>query len=305
MEWAPVSGVLPPLNPSEWERIFALYQQIPEFQVVNQDMDLEEFKTIFWWEYIHRLWGRLIGVAFAGPFLWFLWRRRLRRGLAPHLVVIFVLGGLQGALGWFMVASGFVERSDVSQYRLVAHLAAATLIYAYVLWVAFGLLLPGPAASPDARTRSLRRLMAGFAGLVGLTMASGGFVAGLDAGFIYNTFPLMDGRLVPAGYGALQPWVLNLFENIEAVQFDHRLLASATAAGALGLWLWSRRLALAAPARAVCTLVLAMVGVQFALGVAALLLVVPVWLGALHQGSALVLLAVTLLAVHLLRPAAA
>ena len=304
MEWAPISGALPPLSQSEWERLFALYRQIPEYQQVNRGMGLDEFKRIFWWEYIHRLWGRLIGVVFAGPFLWFLVRRRLRRGLPPHLLAIFALGGLQGALGWFMVASGFIERSDVSQYRLVAHLVAATIIYAYVLWVAFVVLLPDPPMSPDTRTRSLRRLMAGFAGLIGLTIASGGFVAGLDAGFIYNTFPLMDGRLVPADYAALQPWPLNLFENVAAVQFNHRLLASVTAAGALGLWLWSRRLALTVPARSVCTLVLAMVGVQFALGVSTLVLVVPVWLGALHQGCALILLAVALLAVRLLRPTA-
>jgi heme a synthase len=266
-------------------------------------MGLDEFKTIFWWEYIHRLWGRLIGVVFAVPFLWFWLRRRLRRELVPHLLVMFLLGGLQGALGWYMVASGFAARTDVSQYRLVAHLAAAVAIYAYILWVALGLLLPRPEPSADRRIGRLRRLLAGLAGLVALTMAAGGFVAGLDAGFIYNTFPLMDGRLVPDDYGVLRPWLLNLFENVAAVQFDHRALATLTAATAFGLWLYSRRLRLAPRARAACTLVLAGTAGQFALGIAALVLVVPVWLGALHQAGALILLALTLMAIHLLRPA--
>lgn len=304
MEWAPVSGALPPLSDGEWQRVFALYQQIPEYQQINRGMSLAEFKSIFWWEYIHRLWGRLIGVVFAVPFLWFWLRRRLRRELVPHLAVMFLLGGLQGALGWYMVASGFAARTDVSQYRLVAHLGAAVAIYAYILWVAYGLLLPHPEPSVDRRTGRLRRLMAGLAALVALTMAAGGFVAGLDAGFIYNTFPLMDGRVVPEDYGALRPWILNLFENVAAVQFDHRVLAMLTAAAALGLWLHARRLTLAPRARAAVTLVLAGTAGQFALGIAALVLVVPVWLGALHQAGAMILLALTLLALHLLRPAA-
>ena len=304
MEWAPLSGALPPLSDGEWRRLFALYQQIPEYQQINRGMSLAEFKTIFWWEYVHRLWGRLIGVVFAVPFLWFLWRRRLRRPLVPHLLAMFVLGGLQGALGWYMVASGFAARTDVSQYRLVAHLAAAAAIYAYVLWLAIALLVPQPEPSADPRTGRLRRLMAGLAGLVAATMAAGGFVAGLDAGFIYNTFPLMGGRLVPGEYGDLRPWALNLFENAAAVQFNHRVLATLTAAAAIGLWLYSRRLRLAPRARTACALVLAATAAQFALGVAALMLVVPVWLGALHQGLAFVLLALSLLAVHRLRPAA-
>ena len=301
MEWAPVSGALPPLNDAEWQRMFALYRQIPEYQEINRGMSLAEFKTIFWWEYIHRLWGRLIGIVFAMPFFWFLVRHRLRRELVPHLVAMFILGGLQGALGWYMVASGFAARTDVSQYRLVAHLAAATAIYAYILWVAIGLLIPQPTPNRDARTVGLHRLFAGFAGVVALTMAAGGFVAGLDAGFIYNTFPLMDSRLVPADYGDMQPWIVNLFENVAAVQFDHRVLATLTACAAIGLWLYSRRLDVSPATRTACTLVLAMTAMQFALGVAALILVVPVWLGALHQAGAFVLLALVLLALRLSR----
>ncbi|MCH8997472.1 MAG: COX15/CtaA family protein [Proteobacteria bacterium] len=303
MEWAPVAGALPPLGAAEWERVFALYRQIPEYREWGGAMSLAEFKTIFWWEYVHRLWGRLIGVVFLVPFLWFLLRRRLRPGLAPHLVVMFGLGGLQGALGWYMVASGFAERTDVSQYRLVAHLGAAVAIYAYILWIALGLLVPRPSPSPDARTAGLRALLIALSLLVLIAMASGGFVAGLNAGLVFNTFPLMDGDLVPAGYGRMEPWPVNLFENQIAVQFNHRALAVASAAAAVLAWLWSRRLRLSPRARGACTLVLAMALAQFGLGVATLLLVVPVGLAALHQAGALALLTLTLWAIHVVRAA--
>ncbi len=303
MEWAPVTGALPPLTTAEWERVFAIYRQIPEFTELNRDMTLAEFKTIFWWEYVHRLWGRAIGLVFLVPFLWFLLRRRIRRGLTPHLAVMFLLGGLQGALGWYMVASGFAGRTDVSQYRLVAHLGAAVAIYLYMLWVALGLLLPAPDTSPDPRARSLRRLLVGLLALAPATLASGGFVAGTNAGLVYNTFPLMDGELVPTGYGLLAPWVLNLFENEIAVQFNHRLLAVATAGLALVLWLRSRRLDHSARARQACELVLAMAVLQFGLGVATLLLGVPIGLAALHQAGALGLVSLALWAVFVLRPA--
>jgi cytochrome c oxidase assembly protein subunit 15 len=303
MEWAPVTGALPPLSTAEWERVFAIYRQIPEYTELNRDMTLAEFKTIFWWEYVHRLWGRAIGVVFLVPFLWFLLRGRIRRALAPHLVVMFLLGGLQGALGWYMVASGFAERTDVSQYRLVAHLGAAVAIYLYILWVALGLLLPKLEASPDPRARSLRRLLVALTALALATLASGGFVAGTNAGLVYNSFPLMDGEWVPSGYGLMEPWVLNLFENEIAVQFNHRLLAVMTVGLACALWLWSRRLELSARARQACELVLAMAVLQFGLGVATLLMVVPVRLAALHQAGALGLVTLALWAVFVLRPA--
>ncbi len=303
MEWAPVTGALPPLSTAEWERVFAIYRQIPEYTELNRDMTLAEFKTIFWWEYVHRLWGRAIGVVFLVPFLWFLLRGRIRRALAPHLVVMFLLGGLQGALGWYMVASGFAERTDVSQYRLVAHLGAAVAIYLYILWVALGLLLPKLEASPDPRAGVLRRLLVALTALALTTLASGGFVAGTNAGLVYNTFPLMDGELVPSGYGLMAPWVRNLFENEIAVQFNHRLLAVLIVGLAFALWLWSRRLDLSAQARQACELVLAMAVLQFGLGVATLLLVVPVGLAALHQAGALGLVTLALWAVFVLRPA--
>ncbi len=305
MEWAPLAGTLPPLSEAEWQRVFEIYKQIPEYTEENVGMTLAEFKTIFWWEWFHRLWGRLIGVVFLVPFIWFLVKGRIERPLIPHMIAIFVLGALQGGMGWYMVASGFADITDVSQYRLVAHLVIAVAIYGYLLWVAFLLLAPGPEASADPRSGALRRGLAALVGLGVVAIASGGFVAGINAGFTYNTFPLMDGDLVPAGYGELEPWLLNHFENVGAVQFNHRLLGAVTLVLAAGLWLWSRRLTLSGPAARAVALVFAMALLQFGLGLSALLLVVPVWLGALHQGGALVLFGLGLWALYQLRPAGA
>ena len=303
MEWAPVRGILPPMSEDEWRRVFALYREIPEYHEMNSGMTLGEFKTIFWWEYVHRLWGRLIGVVFVVPFAVFLIRGRIRRVLVPHLVAMFALGGLQGLLGWYMVASGFADRTDVSQYRLVAHLSAAVLIYGYVLWVAFGLLAPALDVSRDPLAGRLRGGVVVVLALVGLTIVSGGFVAGLNAGFTYNTFPFMDGDLIPEGYGDLRPWWLNLFENLAAVQFNHRALAIVTFAAAAGVWLWARGIGLAKRARRAVHVMLAMAVLQVGLGIATLLLVVPVWLGAAHQAGALLLLTAALWALHGIRPA--
>lgn len=301
MEWAPISGALPPLSQAEWQRLFDLYRQIPEYQQVNAGMTLAEFKSIFWWEYIHRLWGRLIGVVFALPLLWFWWRGHLDRRLTQLLLIALALGALQGLLGWFMVASGFGDRTDVSQYRLVAHLGLALAIYAYLFWLALGQLWPRPERSRDASAAKLRR--AGFAllALVALTIVSGGFVAGLNAGLVYNTFPFMDGDLVPAGYGMLAPWPLNLFENHAAVQFNHRLLAVSTVVMTLAVWLWSLRLDLAPAAQGGFAVLAILALLQLALGIVTLLLVVPVWAAALHQAGAILVLTATLWCLYHLR----
>ena len=291
MEWAPLKGALPPLSEAEWQRLFGLYREIPEYRQENAGMSLAEFKTIFWWEYIHRLWGRLIGLVFALPFFWFLLRRQVPRPLLPHLIGAFLLGALQGAMGWYMVASGFAERTDVSQYRLVAHLALAVVIYGYLLWLAFRCLAPRPDSTANTQ---LRPWLAALAGLIGVTILSGGFVAGLNAGMTYNTFPLMDGDLLPDGYGDLAPWHLNLFENVAAVQFNHRLLAVLTVLATLALWVRSHALVLPAKAKQAMHLLGGMALLQLALGIATLLLVVPVWLGALHQAGALILLGLAL-----------
>ncbi|HWA43310.1 MAG TPA: COX15/CtaA family protein, partial [Hypericibacter adhaerens] len=202
MEWAPLKGALPPMSEAEWQRLFALYQQIPEYQQVNAGMSLAAFKGIFWWEWVHRLWGRLIGVVFLLPFLWFLLRGRIRRGLAPRLVLLFALGGAQGALGWFMVASGFADRVDVSQYRLVAHLVLALAIYVALLWTALDLLRAAERWPVPSRFRPHLVLVLG---LLCLTIVMGGFTAGLHGGLVYNSFPLMGGEIMPSDLWAMVP----------------------------------------------------------------------------------------------------
>jgi len=300
-EWQPISGVIPPLSDGDWAREFEHYKAIPQYQAIHWDMTLADFKTIFFWEYLHRLWGRLIGIAFAVPFLWFLWTRRLSRALAPKLAVLLVLGGLQGALGWYMVESGLAERIEVSQYRLVAHLAAAVALYLAILWVALD--LPGgrAARSAGASPASLRRALTALLGLALATLAAGGFVAGLRAGYVYNTFPLMNGALVPPDYASVSPWYLNPFESLPAAQFDHRVLAELTWLSAIGLWLWSRRLDLARDVRASLRALVAVATLQVGLGIATLLLVVPILLAVAHQAGALLLVTAILVARHAAR----
>jgi cytochrome c oxidase assembly protein subunit 15 len=294
-EWRPVVGAVPPLSEQAWQEEFAKYQRIPEYQLRNASMTLGEFKTIFWWEYVHRLWGRLIGLAYFVPLVWFVARGQVRGPLAWRLGGIFVLGGLQGALGWYMVQSGLVDRVDVSPYRLTAHLGLALAIYAATLWTALDLTRPH-----EAQGTRLAGAARAFAALVFLTLLSGGFVAGLDAGMTYNTFPLMDGRLVPPGYFAEQPWWANLFENVAAVQFNHRVLATVTLLGAVALGIAGR----SAASPRIRTLTAATAGmafVQVILGVSTLLLVVPVTLAAAHQGGAVILLTLALCLAHAAR----
>ena len=301
-EWKPISGAIPPLSDADWAQEFDRYKAIPQYQAIHADMSLAEFKTIFFWEYVHRLWGRLIGVVFALPFLWFLWKRRLPRSLAPKLAAILVLGGLQGALGWLMVESGLSERIEVSQYRLVAHLGAALILYLVILWVALDLLRPRPSGRSGP---GLRRAVSSLLGLAFVTVLAGGFVAGLRAGLIYNTFPLMNGELLPSDLAALVPWYLNPFENPAAAQFDHRVLAELTWLIALGLWLASLRYPLSRAARAAFYALALVATLQLGLGIATLLLAVPVPLAAAHQAVAVALLTAILVVRHgLRRPAA-
>lgn len=297
MEWAPLMGTLPPLSEAEWQRLYDLYRTIPQYELVNAGFGMEGFRRIFWLEWIHRLWGRLIGLAFALPLAWFWWRGRLPPRMGGRLALLLLLGAAQGGVGWFMVASGFEpDRTAVSPYRLVAHLGLAFLLFGAMLWVAFGVLWPRPA--PGAPRPGLRGAVLATTILAVATMLAGGFVAGLHAGLTYNTFPLMDGALVPEGYGALTPFWLNAFENVAAVQFNHRLLATATLAGGLVV-------ALLARGHRTALLLAAAVAVQYGLGIATLLLVVPATLGTLHQTVAALVLAAGLLALHRLRGAAA
>ncbi len=247
---------------------------------------------------MHRFWGRLIGVVFFLPLVWFAVRGQIPRRLVPQLLGLFVLGGLQGLVGWIMVASGFAaDSTSVSAYRLVVHLALALLLYAAILWTALGLWRDR--APPPPRLARLPRWLLGITCvLVPVTIVAGGFVAGTHAGLVYNTFPLMDGHLVPEGYAVLSPWARNLFENVTAVQFDHRLLATLAAAAALGAVGAGLGSGARGPTRAALLVLGGAIALQYCLGIATLLLVVPVALGALHQFVAVGVLTAALLALH-------
>ena len=297
VEWRPVTGWLPPLDDPGWRDAFAAYQRFPEYRKVNADIGLADFKRIYRVEYAHRLLGRAIGLAFLLPMLYFLAARKASRRLAGWLVALFVLGGLQGALGWFMVQSGLVDRPDVSHYRLVAHLGAALLIFGLLLWTAFALL-----ASPGGGPVPVRRSAVAVLVLVVLQILAGGLVAGLDAGLVYNSFPLMGGRLVPAELFAMTPGWLNLLENPATVQFDHRVIAYLLVAAVAVLYWQARRARLSGTAHGMLLGLLAALAVQIGLGVLALVFAVPVALGVAHQAGALVVFAMALLVVHRLHP---
>ncbi len=298
VEWKPISGVLPPLSETEWQEAFTQYQQFPEYQRLNRDMTLEGFKGIFWLEFIHRLWGRILGLVFIVPFLWFLVRGRIDRRLARRLAAVFLLGAAQGVLGWYMVQSGLVDRPDVSPYRLSAHLLLAFLLYGYLFRLGLRRLIPGPRIDTAA---GLRAGLGCLAALLFLTIASGGLVAGLDAGFAYNTFPLMAGQIVPEGLWLMEPIARNLFENLVTVQFQHRLLAILCCAFALALWAFSYRSRLGDRARLAMHATAASALLQVGLGIATLVLVVPIAWAAAHQAGALLLFTITLYAHFALR----
>lgn len=296
VEWRPLIGAFPPISDTEWRRVFDLYRQTSEYRLENAGMSLSEFQTIFWWEYIHRLWGRLIGVAFGLPLIWFAIRGYLTKPLALRLFILFLLGGAQGAIGWWMVKSGLVDRADVSQYRLTVHLGMAFLILGAMLWVVLDLVDHRSAAAPVSPR--LRRYAAGLLLLIFVTALSGGLVAGLNAGYAYNDWPYMNGQIIPEEYGDLTPWWLNPFENVAAVQFDHRLLAYASVLGVLVVWIAAWRNGLRSMARRPFDLLIVMVFAQVALGVSTLLFVVPITLAVAHQGGAIALFCLAVWAVH-------
>jgi heme a synthase len=281
-EWQPIHGVVPPLNAATWDEEFAKYRQIPQYEQLNKGMTLDEFKTIFWWEWAHRLLGRLIGVFFFVPLVFFWVTGRIDRTLRGPLLAIFILGGLQGAVGWWMVTSGLSERTDVSQYRLAVHLTFACVILAYVVWVARGL-----APMSVARAVNGLRIVAGaIVALVFLQIFLGGLVAGINAGLTYNTWPLMDGTIVPTGLYALEPLWRNVFENVATVQFDHRTVAYLLLVVTLAHAFQAPGTGYARSAAIVALLVVT----QAATGIATLLMVVPLHLALTHQLGAVVVL---------------
>ncbi len=299
VDWRPVTGFLPPLSDEDWQKTFEMYQQSPEFQKVNSQMSVHDFKGIFWLEFLHRLLGRIIGIVFLVPFLVFAVKGYIRKDEWLKYATMFVLGGLQGVLGWYMVKSGLVDNPHVSQYRLTAHLVAAFLIYAYMFWVALSLLFP-----PDTHRRHpwYGKTLA-LTILISVTVISGGFVAGLKAGKIYNTFPMMGDYWVPPGLLALEPWWRNLFDNIATVQFDHRILAITTFILIIVFWARFPKADLPARLRKGINALLHTATLQVALGITTLLLVVPIPLAATHQAVAMLLFTVALYLCHGLRRA--
>ena len=289
-EWRPVTGAIPPLSESAWQSEFDKYKTIPEYIEVNAGMSLGEFKKIYWWEWGHRFLGRLIGIAFFAPFVYFVATGKARGRLALKLGGLFLLGGLQGALGWWMVASGLVDRVDVSQYRLAAHLGLAFILFGAMFWLALDLW-------PEEKGQGPRKYFPAallLAGAVFGQIILGAFVAGLRAGSHFNTWPLMDGKFFPAGYFSAAPGFNDLFETIAAVQFNHRLGAYLLAAASLWFYIAVRKTAL----RDRASLVLHVVFVQIFLGVLTVIAGTPIGLGLLHQAGAVGLLASALYAAH-------
>lgn len=303
-EWQPLLGAIPPLNHDDWVAAFEKYKQIPQATIVNKGMTLGAFEFIYWWEWSHRFLGRFIGVAFAVPLAWFWFKGQITRPLAWRLVGILALGGVQGLVGWLMVKSGLVDRIDVSPYRLALHLTVAAAILSLVLWTAMDLEPRRPAILLDTLSRGQRRLSGVLVAAVLVQIALGAFVAGLKAGRAYNTWPLMDGGLMPDAMWALAPWYLNPFENMATAQFDHRMMAYAVLA--LAAWHAAAVWRTADDDRMVRSSLwlLAAVLAQVALGVWTLLAVVPLSLGLAHQAVAMAVLALALRHRHnVVRPA--
>jgi len=296
VDWKPVTGILPPIGEQEWLEEFAKYQQSPEFQKVNSQMDVHGFKSIFWLEYLHRLLGRTIGLVFLMPFLYFVSRGYIAAKETPKYAVMFVLGGLQGLLGWYMVKSGLVHDPHVSQYRLTAHLLAAFAVYSYMFWVAMTLLFPGEVKKHAWYGKSLA-----LTALIVVTVISGGFVAGLKAGKIYNTFPMMGENWIPPGLTSMQPLWRNLFDNTTTVQFDHRILAITTFVLIILFWFRIRKTEMSRRAAVATNALLHTATLQIVLGISTLLMAVPIFLGAAHQAIAMLLFTIALFLTHSLR----
>ncbi len=306
-EWNVIGGMVPPLDEAQWNAAFDKYKQIPQFREINRGMGLDGFKTIFWWEWAHRMLARCIGAAFALPLIAFRLLGRIPAGCMPRLVALLGLGALQGFVGWYMVSSGLVDRTDVSQYRLALHLGLAVLIFALLIWTALDLAPSRNASTIDLKTITRRGWLAAhlLLGLIYLQVLAGALVAGLKAGRTHTTWPLMDGALVPAGLFQQSPWWRNLFENLSTVQFNHRLLAYVIVVLGLMHAVAMVRTADMARVRHTALLVGGLVVAQTMLGIWTLLAWVPLGLGVAHQVGALATIAVTVAHVHAVRQATA
>ena len=287
VDWRPIMGVVPPLSTADWVYLFDQYKLFPEYQLVNRGMSLDEFKQIFWFEYLHRMLGRLIGIMFFIPLMIFLWLGKVRSSLKPHLLFLLFLGGCQGFMGWYMVKSGLVDRPDVSQYRLTAHLGLAVAIYAYIVWLTIGLFSPN---------RSLRKESGlgvfSVVALVYVMILSGGFVAGTNAGLSFPTWPLMGDSFIPAAL--YSQGLLSAFEQVTTIHFNHRMLAYVT--GAILIALATRGLLTSTDPRVrlASVLMLVAVSLQIILGISTVLSHVHIPIAAGHQSGAVVLLTTVL-----------
>ncbi|MES2591712.1 MAG: COX15/CtaA family protein [Bacteroidota bacterium] len=303
VEWNMIIGSLPPMNDADWQVPFEKYQQSPEYQIINNQFSLEEFKSIYWWEFIHRMLGRTIGVVFLIPFFYFLIKKKFDKPLLRKMFVLLLLGALQGVLGWFMVKSGLQKEPHVSHYRLAAHLISAFTVFGFTFWYALDLLYPKVIAE-TVILKKVRRLASITFAIVIIQIIYGAFVAGLKAGLFYNTFPRMGTSFVPDTVVSFDPFWKNFLENPSGVQFIHRYLAYAVVIIIVLLWETSRKIELSALQRKASNFMAAVVGVQFLLGIITLLYAVPITMGVLHQTGAFVLFAAVLFFMHSLRKSA-
>ena len=304
-EWQPVMGTIPPLSKADWQEAFTAYQQIPQYTELNHGMSLDEFKTIYWWEWTHRFLGRLIGVVFFVPFIVFLAAGYIPRALLPRLIGLFVFGGMQGAIGWYMVKSGLVDRTSVSQYRLMLHFGLAVAILGYTLWLLFDLGTGAQIRHARVRIGATTWVATLVLALIVVQLLSGALVAGLDAGMGYNTWPLIDGAFIPSGLGTATPWYLNLFENGLAVQFNHRMLGYAVVVTTLAQAIWLAFRRVTQPLLGAASTLAVLSVLQATLGVWTLLLAVPIELGIAHQAGAILVFATALYHLCLTRHAPA
>ena len=293
VDWKPLMGIVPPLSEADWQHMFFKYQQFPEYQKINMGMSLEAFKSIFMYEYLHRVLGRLIGVIFILPFLFFYFTKRIKAGLTPKLLIMLLGGGFQGLLGWYMVKSGLVDKPDVSQYRLTAHLGAAVLIYSFILWTAFGLVSP-----KSSQPSQLKTFAYSLSGLIFLMILSGGLVAGTKAGYAYPTWPLMGDSFIPAGLYSMSPGWLAAFEDITTIQFNHRIFAYVIVALVLTFAAKALKSDIQGPAKIGLFFMLGFLVLQITLGISTLIFYVPVPVAAAHQVGAVALLSASLFVSH-------
>ena len=295
VDWKPLMGVIPPISEADWQHMFAKYKQFPEYQKVNMGMSLEAFKSIFMYEYLHRVLGRLIGIIFILPFLYFYFTKRIKKGLTPKLIIMLIGGGFQGLLGWYMVKSGLVDQPDVSQYRLTAHLGAAVLIFGFILWTAFGLV-----NETSQQPKELRIFSYSLSGLIFLMILSGGLVAGTKAGYAYSTWPLMGDSFIPSGLYSMSPLWLSAFEDITTIQFNHRIFAYCIVLLVVLFAIKALKVNIQGAARTGLFVLIGLLILQVTLGISTLIYHVPIPIAAAHQVVAVALLSASLFISHCL-----